>query len=133
MNLRGNGVATFGHALNIAESFNDVHLPEREAHVQRSRVVTRHVPAELAPVAWLRQAAVSNMIFNIEMFVVHPVREVELKRNADKPAAERRVHVQPSTDMLQNIFESNRPFSTPRRVKDGDRCHMCRALVRLQV
>jgi hypothetical protein len=90
--------------------------------------------AKLSPVAGFRQALVSNVIFEIEMFVVDPVGKVEFQRHTDKAPAKYRIHMQASTDMLQNVFETNNLFpGYGCLIKYGNRRDVRQVVVRLHV
>ncbi len=127
-------IASFRQPVDVVEAFDDVHFPERAVHVQRPRVVARHVDAELAPVARLGQPPVTDVVFEVEMLVVDPVREIEFQRYVHEPALEQRAHVQAALDVRENILEAHDLAARHRRlVEDRDRSEMSQVVRRLQV
>ena len=62
---------------------------------------------KLPPIARLGKPAVAHVIFEIEMFIVNPVREIELQGDVHEPALEQGAHVQAALDVRQNILETN--------------------------
>jgi hypothetical protein len=60
---------------------------------------------KLAPVSGLWQSAVADVVFEIKLFVVDPVRKVEFERDTNQSSFEQRAHVQTSLDMREDILE----------------------------
>ena len=116
MNLCCNRVAALRQPVDIVEPLDDVHIPERTVHIQWPGVIARHVDAELAPVRGLGQAPVANVVFEVEVFVVHPVREVEFQRHPHEAPLEQRTHVQAALDMIEDVPEAHDPVIGYRRL-----------------
>ncbi len=134
VNLGDEGIASLRQPVDIIEPFDNVHLPERAIHVQRTRVITGHVDAELAPVARLGQAPVANVIFEVEMLVVDPVWKIEFQRHMHEPALEQRTHVQASFNVRKDVLEAHDLASRDGRlVEDRDRRQVREVIRRLQV
>ena len=107
-----------GQPVDVVEALDDVHLPQRPAPVERSRVQPRHLDAELPPVARLRQRDVAHVVLEVEVGVLDPVRVVEPERHLHQPLAERARHVQAAADVLEDPLERDlaaRARSTGRR------------------
>ena len=134
MDLRQQRVTSFWQPVDIVEAFDDVHFPKRAVHIQRPRVVARHVNAELAPVTRLRQPAVPDVVLEVEMLVIDPVREIQFHRHVHQPPFEQRAHVQPALDVREDVLE---PYDLPARhgrlVVDRNRREMGQVVRGLQV
>jgi hypothetical protein len=75
---------------------------------------------------------VTNVIFKIEVLVIHPIGKIEFQRYADKFPPKCGVHVKTASDVLQNILETK--LSPARRgFENSYRRHVCRGFVRLHV
>ena len=83
-------VAACGHAIDIVETLDHIHLPQRVAHVQRAGVQTCDGDAQLAPVGRFGQADVAHVELEVEMLVLDPVGVIEIKRHTHQAASEDR-------------------------------------------
>ena len=59
--------------LDIVQALYDIGLPQGPPAVQRTRVQTGYLNAQLAPVARFRQGDVTHVKFQIEMFIIDPI------------------------------------------------------------
>ncbi len=102
------------------EPLDDVELPQRPVEVERAGVDARRLDAELAPVARLRQGDVADVVLEVEVLVLHPVRIVEPERDAAKLLAEDRRAVQPALHEREEALELQPAGGRGRRVVDLD-------------
>jgi len=121
-------------AVDVVEALDDVDLPERFAAVQWARMQTRHLDAELAPVARLRQRDVADVEFHIDMAIIDPVGAVEVQRNRNQATVEYGRPVQPGFKKLQYVLEPDRPAGRCRGVVNSESCnvHVLVAMLELQ-
>ena len=80
--------AAAGQVEEAVQAFDDIGLPERAVQIQRASVDPRDLDAELPPVARLGQGDVANVVLQVELLVVHPVRVVQPQRHPLQPLAE---------------------------------------------
>ena len=88
VDLGDDRIAAFRYARNVVEPLDDVDLPERLREVQRAGVDARDQDAQLTPVAGMGQGDVADVVLEVEVLVVHPVREIEFQRHAHEAATE---------------------------------------------
>ena len=72
------------------QALDDIDLPQRPVQVERPGVDARGLDAELPPVARLGQRDVADVVFEVEVLVLDPVRMVEVERHAQQLLAEHR-------------------------------------------
>jgi len=83
-------IRAFGYTVEVVETLDDIHLPWRPIQVQRARIQARDGDAQLAPVRRVRQAQVTYVELQVEVFVFDPVRVVQVQWYAHQAAAEYR-------------------------------------------
>ncbi len=70
-------------------------------------VDARDLDAQLTPVSWLRQRDVTDVVFKIEVGVVHPVRHVQTAGQFGQPTPEGRREMQPGVDLFEDALEGD--------------------------
>ena len=99
-------VAVFRQTGNVLETFDHREFPQRLRQVERTRMQTRRLNAQLAPVTRLRQANVANVKLEIEVFVFDPIRMVEAERNVHELLANVRAPCSQLSMCRKNRFEA---------------------------
>jgi hypothetical protein len=120
VNLREYRKAVLRQIDKAVELFDQVELPERSRHVERSRVDAGGLNTELPPVAWLRQRDMAHVIFEIEAFILDPVGMIEVQRHTQKLLAKNRREMQAAFNVAQQSLESHPAFRRSRWVIDVD-------------
>ena len=100
--LRDDGEAALGDAVDVVEPLDDVELPQRPIEVERAGHQPRHLDAQLAPVAGLRQGDVADVELEVEVGILDPVRVVEVERHPHQPLAEHPGHVEALLDVVED-------------------------------
>jgi hypothetical protein len=77
--------------------------------------------AQLAPVAGFWQTAVLYVVFEVEMFVIDPIREIKFEGHAFETTPEQWTHVQAALDMGKNVLESHDLATRPPGTVDGSK------------
>ena len=67
----------------------------------------RDLDAQLTPVARLRQRDVTDVVLEIEVGVVHPVRHMHTAGQFGQPPPERRREMQPGFDFFEDALEGD--------------------------
>jgi len=80
----------------------------------------RNLNTELAPVAGMGQGDVANVIFNVKVRIIDPVRVIKAKRNLFQFLAKSFGAMNAIFDKLQDIFETN--FAASRRSRYAWAC-----------
>ena len=128
------GEAAGRNAGDVVEPLDHVRLPQRLAAIERPRVDARHLDAELAPVAGLRQRDVAHVELDVHLGVLDPVRPVEAHRHGDEAPPEDRRRVEPRLEELEDVLEPDLSAGSRGRVVDpepGD-VHVLVAVLHLQ-
>ena len=92
-----------GHAVDVVQALDDVHLPQRPVEVERAGDQPGDLDAQLPPVAGLGQGDVADVELEVEVRVLDPVRMVEVERHADQPLTEHPGLVQALLDVCWRI------------------------------
>ncbi len=121
VHLAVHGETARRRAGHVVQALDDVDLPQRFAAVDRPRVQPRHLDAELAPVAGVRQRDVTHVELDVEGRVLDPVRPVEGQRHGDEPPAELRELLEARREEAQHVLEAHPAVRRRRRVVDGER------------
>ena len=77
------------------------------AKVDLSGVNPRDLDAKLTPVSRLRQRDVTDVVFKIEVGVVHPVRHVQTAGQFRQSTPERRREMQTGVDLFEDALEGD--------------------------
>jgi hypothetical protein len=93
------------HPRDRIQSLDDRHLPRRAAKVDLPGVNACDLDAQLAPVSGLRQRDVTDVVFKVEVGVVHPVRHVQTAGQIRQPPPERRREMQTGVDLFEDALE----------------------------
>ena len=107
MNLRVQGdVARF-------QAGDDVHLPQRPGPVERPRMQPRHLLRQLPVVSGGGQSQIAHVELEVEVLVLHPVREIHAERHLEQPPAQdgQQMHAvgkQPHHDVDVQLLEGSR-------------------------
>ena len=99
---------------------DQVDLPQRAAPVEVAGVQPGRLLGELLVVTWRGEGQLPDVIFDVEVGVLDPVRLIEAERHVDEPATERRDQVQPRLDQVGQAGKRQRR----RRRSDGSRMQM---------
>ena len=118
MCLQQHGKAAYRQIEKTVQTFDDVQLPQRPVPIQGPRMDARDLDAKLPPVARLGQRDVTDVVFEIEVLIVHPVRVVQPQRHGLQALAKQRRRRQPPLDVRQHRLEPHHPASRGRLVKN---------------
>ncbi len=118
--LREDRVGARGHAFDVVEALDHVHLPERAVEVQRARGQPRDGDRQLAAVGGLGQADVADVELEVEVLVLDPVGVVEVQRHAHEAAAEDRRACEAALEVGEDVLEADLAARRGRRVVDRD-------------
>ena len=110
-----------GSALDVVEALDDVQLPQRLREVERAGVQARRLDAELPPVARAGQGDLAHVVLEVELGVLHPVRVIQISRDAHDLLAERTGQVQAGLEVVEHVGELTSPPGRRGRVVDADR------------
>ena len=94
-----------GHAFDIVQPLDHRIFPERLVHVHRPGIDARRLDAQLSPVARLRQGNMADMIFEIEIRVIDPIRMIEIERHPHKFLPKNPCSVETPLDIAQYVLE----------------------------
>ena len=78
----------------------------------------RDLDAQLTPVSGLRQRDVTDVVFKIEIGVVHPVRHVQTAGQFCQPPPERRREMQTGADLFEDALVGDSATGSSRGVVD---------------
>ena len=111
--------AALRHALDGVEALDDVQLPQRPRQVERPGVETGGLHAELVPVAGSRQGDLADVVLEVELAVLDPVRVVEVARHPHDLLAERPGEVEARLEVVEDLGEGDLAAG---RASTGRRC-----------
>jgi hypothetical protein len=120
-------------ALDIIQALDDDELPQGLGQIERARVKARDLDAELPPVAGLGQSDVADMVFDVEIGILDPVRMIHVQRQAYEALAEAARAAQPARDELENVLEAHEAAGRGRGIVDADRADVHRCVRRLEI
>ena len=106
------------HAGNGIQPLDHRHLPRRAAQIELASVDARDLDAQLAPVARLRQRDVTDVVLEVEVWIVDPVRHVQAAGQLGQPPPEGRRKVQSRVDLLEDALEGDLAAGRRRLVVD---------------
>ena len=105
--LEADGERSPRNSRDRIQSLDDRHLPRRAAKVDLPGVDARDLDAQLTPVSRLRQRDVADVVFEIEVGVVHPVRHMQTAGQVGQSPPERRREMQPGVDLFEDSLEGD--------------------------
>lgn len=116
------------HPRHRVQSLDDGHLPRRAAQVELPCVDPGDLDAQLTPVTRLRQRDVADVVFEIEIGIVHPVRHVQTAGQIGQPSPECRRKMQAGCDLFEDSLEGDPAAGRGRRVIDQQHLDLYRGL-----
>ena len=114
----------FRDSRNGIQPFDDRDLPRRSPQVDLAAVQPRDLDAQLPPVTRLRQADVADVVLEVEVRIVHPIRSIETGRKSGQPPAEDIREMQPRVEFLENPLERDLSARRGRRVIDQQQLNL---------
>ena len=121
VDLEHEAEAAVRHALDVVEALDDVELPQRLRQVERAGVEAGRLDAELPPVAGPGQGDLADVVLEVELAVLDPVRVVEVAGHPHDLLAERPGEVQAGLEVVEHVGERHLAARRGRRVVDADR------------
>ena len=109
MEANQHGETVGRYTFYIVHALNNVDLPRRTLHIDTAGHGARSKDTQLTPVTRLRQPYMTNVILQIEILIIQPVRIVQLERCLFQPATEERGGIQSVRNVLQDFLMSNQP------------------------
>jgi hypothetical protein len=133
VNLQEQRKAAWRQAFDVVQPFDHVRLPERMRAIERTRMQSCDLDAELAPVSRLRQCDVPHVEFDVGIFRVGPERVIDVQRHLHELAGEHRRTIAALAEHAQDILESYQATARGRRIVDEHRADMHRRIVGFRV
>ena len=120
------GVMNLGVDGDVAgfEAGDDVHLPQRPRPVERARMQPGHLRRQLPIVARRRERQVAHVELEVEVLVLHPVREVQAERHFEQPPAQHREQVHAVGEQPHHDLDVQLPEGSRARVVDAEAADM---------
>ena len=112
------------NVIPTTKSGDDGHLPQGLAHVERSRQVPHHEPAQARAVARRRQHLPTNVSAEVEVGVVDPDRVGDVERHAADLLAVARHQVDALSDRLFDALRAPPAGNLRTALEDVDRAHV---------
>ncbi len=106
-------------AVDRAEARDEVQLPGRPGEVEAARVDASDLRAQLAEVTGRGEGDFADVVFEVEVLVLHPPGVVDVERDAYEFFPEGAGQVDPLVEKAQDVVESDCAARPGRRVVDA--------------
>lgn len=94
-------------SVHVVETFDKIQFPQRAGEIKRSGMDPRGLNAELAPVTWSREGNVADVVFEFEIVIVRPPRQVEIDGDMHDFLVQWRDTPDECTDMVEQSLEAD--------------------------